>query len=243
MPMWDQDRTELLERYRQRWQEYGYDSRTLGWNKDCQWVRFGAAFEGIGEDECGSIVDLGCGFGDLLGYLRWRGWKGRYTGVELVPELVEEARRRYANDPAANFVTSDVATFESTSKTDMAVALGVFNHRLHQDNLEFARQAIENMWRLTERIVVCDFLSTSSHPDHRREDLFYADPREIYGLAARYSRRVLIHHAYMPFEFQVKIWHEDSFETAAPVFRPYRHLASAQTNWRETGQTRKGDGN
>jgi SAM-dependent methyltransferase len=241
--MWDEDRTELLERYRQRWQQYGYDSRTLGWNKDCQWVRFEAAFEGIREDEHGSIVDVGCGFGDLLGYLRWRGWNGRYTGVELVPELIEEARKRYASDPAATFISSDVQTFAPPSKADMAVALGVFNHRLHQDNFEFARRTIENMWKQTEKIVVCDFLSTSSDPGRRREDLFYADPRDIYELAARYSRRVSIHHAYMPFEFQVKIWHEDSFEIAAPVFRPYCHLASAQTDWRRTGRIRQGDGN
>jgi SAM-dependent methyltransferase len=231
--MRDEDRTELLERYGQRWREYGYDSRTLGWNKDCQWVRFEAAFEGVRENECRSLVDIGCGFGDLLGYLRQRGWKGRYTGVELVPELIAEARKRYANDAAATFISADGQTFALPSKADMAVALGIFNHRLHQDNFEFVRQTIENMWGLTEKILVCDFLSTSSDPDRRREDLFYADPRDIYGLAARYSRRVAIHHAYMPFEFQVKIWHEDSFEISAPVFPPYRRLASAQTDWRK----------
>jgi hypothetical protein len=37
--------------YRKRWLEYGYDPRTLGWNKDCQWVRFEAAFEGVRPDE------------------------------------------------------------------------------------------------------------------------------------------------------------------------------------------------
>jgi trans-aconitate methyltransferase len=232
--MRDEDRTELLERYGRRWRQYGYDSRTLGWNKDCQWVRFEAAFEGVRAEECGSIVDLGCGFGDLLGYLRQQGWKGRYTGVELVPELIEEARQRHAGDPAALFVSSDVQTFAPPSKADMAVALGIFNHRLHQDNFEFARQTIENMWGLTAKVVVCDFLSMSSDPGLRKEDLFYADARDIYALAARYSRRVAIHHAYMPFEFQVKIWHDDSFESAAPVFPPYRDLASAQTGWRET---------
>jgi hypothetical protein len=31
----------------------------------------------------------------------------------------------------------------------------------------------------------------------------------------------MIHHAYMPFEFQVKIWHRDGFGEGAPVFAPY----------------------
>jgi len=230
--MWDQDRTNLLARYRKRWQEYGYDPRTLGWNKDCQWVRFEALFEGIREDECGSLIDLGCGFADLLGYLRRRGWNGRYTGVELVEELISEARRQYADDCAAEFVTCDIQSFAPSSKSDVAVALGIFNHRLHQDNFEFIRQTFDRMWAITNKVVACDFLSTTSDPERRQADLYYADPREVYAMAVNYSRRTQIHHAYMPFEFQVKIWHEDSFEIAAPVFPPYRHLASAQTSLR-----------
>ena len=63
--MRDQDIAETQERYRKRWLEYGYDRRKYGWNKDCQWVRFEAAFEGLRPDEFGSVLDVGCGFGDL----------------------------------------------------------------------------------------------------------------------------------------------------------------------------------
>lgn len=231
--MQDRDRVELCERYRKRWRKYGYDSRTLGWNKDCQWVRFRAAFEGITQDDCGSVLDIGCGFADLLGYLRSNGWKGRYVGLDLVDELIAEARKRYASDRAAQFICGDNSALDDSHTSDMAVALGVFNHRLHENNFQFVQQVMEQMWRATTRVIVCDFLSISSDLDKRREDLYYADPARVYQLAAGYSRRILIHHAYMPFEFQVKIWHNDHFEPSAPVFAPYSHLASAQTEWRK----------
>ncbi len=231
--MWEQDRLETQQRYRSRWLEFGYQPRTLGWNKDCQWVRFEAMLEGLRDEDMGSIIDFGCGFGDLLGYLRGKGWRGRYIGVDLVPELIEAARHLYQGESAAEFVCHDLQTFAPPVACDMAVAIGVFNHRLHQDNLAFVRDAIARMWQLTAKVVVCDFLSTSSDPDRRQENLFYADPREMYELAAGYSRRVMIHHAYMPFEFQVKIWHDDSFLIPAPVFGPYRSLATGQTHWME----------
>jgi hypothetical protein len=82
---------------------------------------------------------------------------------------------------------------------------------------------------------VCDFLSTSSDVERRDCKLYYADPARLYQLASGYSRRIMIHHAYMPFEFQVKIWHDDSFQIPVPVFAPYSRLASAQTEWRKGG--------
>jgi SAM-dependent methyltransferase len=232
--MKDRDRIELCERYRNRWQEYGYDPRTLGWNKDCQWVRFSAALEGLRQDDYSSVLDIGCGFGDLLGYLRSQGWNGRYTGLDLVDELIVEARKQHAGDRSAEFLCGDTSALNDSHKSDMAVALGVFNHRLHQDNLQFARETIEKMWHSTTRVIVCDFLSVASDAEHRRGDLYYADPAKLYQFAAGYSRRIMIHHAYMPFEFQLKIWHDDNFEPSAPVFRPYSYLASEQTKRRLT---------
>jgi len=221
----EQDRVETCERYRSRWLEYGYDPRTLGWTKDCRRVRFAAAFEGLRPDDYASVVDLGCGFGDLLDYLRTRGWQGRYTGVDLTPELLNEAARRHAADDRAAFVCGDFQHLD-LPQSDAAIALGVANHRLHEDNLAFTARTIEKMWAISSRVVVCDFLSSAAEPDRRRDDLFYADPRDIYQLVSPYSRRIMIHHAYMPFEFQVKVWHDATFERSAPVFPPYIDLAT-----------------
>jgi len=221
----EQDRVETRERYRSRWLEYGYDPRTLGWTKDCRRVRFAAALEGLRVEDYASVVDLGCGFGDLLDYLRAGDWQGRYTGVDLTPELLNEASRRHADDDRATFVCGDFQHLD-LPQSDAAIALGVANHRLHEDNLAFTERTVEKMWSISRRVVVCDFLSSTADADRRRDDLFYADPCDIYALVSRYSRRIMIHHAYMPFEFQVKIWHDGSFEPSAPVFPPYAQLAT-----------------
>jgi SAM-dependent methyltransferase len=226
--MWEEDKAEVRERYRSRWQAYGYDPRTLGWMKDCQWVRFKAAFEGLAEEDFGSVLDVGCGFGDLLYYLRYHGWKGRYVGIDLVPELVHEAGVRHGDDSAAEFICGDVGTLTYAPPCDLAVAIGVFNHVVKQGNRDFIQATLDRMWALSARSIVCDFLSTSSDPDRRKSNLYYGDPADMYQVATRYSRRIMIHHAYMPFEFQLKIWHDDSFSLSEPVFSRYSDLARRQ---------------
>ena len=231
--MHDQDKLDTQARYRKRWLEFGYDPRTLGWNKDCQWVRFEAVFEGLRPEDFASILDVGCGFGDLLVYLRGGGWTGRYIGVDLVPELIDEARRLHTDDTLAEFACQDIAGFHPTQPVDLAVAIGAFNHKIVAGNLNFIGEAIEMMWGFSKRAVVCDFLSMFSDPERREPTLYYAEPGEILAIARHYSRRVMIHHAYMPFEFQVKIWHDDAFSAPTPVFTPYTNLARKQSEWRE----------
>jgi SAM-dependent methyltransferase len=232
--MHEQDIAETKERYRKRWIEYGNDPRTLGWNKDCQWVRFEAVFEGLRPDEFGSVLDVGCGFGDLLSYLRWRGWKGRYVGIDLVSELIQEACRLHSQDAASEFVCADVARVSPDQRCELAVAIGAFNHRVVQGNVDFIKETMEKMWTLSSRAIACDFLSTSSDPERRAPNLYYADPVQIFAMAAHYSRRVMLHHAYMPFEFQIKAWHDDQFTIAEPVFAPYVALTHKQSQLRLT---------
>jgi len=220
----EEDIKETKDRYRKRWIEFGDDPRTLGWNKGRQHVRFAAALEGLSMEDYASVLDVGCGFGDLLLYLKKEGWNGQYTGIDIVPELIAEARRKHDESQGASFCCIDILDHSIDTHAAMAVALGVCNHKLQSDNMDFISTMLEVMWNSASKVVVLDFLSTTA--DIRHENLFYADPQTIYGLARRFTRRVMIHHAYMPFEFQVKIWKDDSFLPTAPVFCRYKPLVN-----------------
>jgi SAM-dependent methyltransferase len=215
--MLEEDRTETRARYASRFQEFGYHPRTLGWHKGRQRVRFAAALEAVGT-RFGSLLDVGCGFGDLFGYLKKRGWQGNYLGVDICPELLDEGRKRYG-PRGARFECIDLSTESLAYSADVAVALGVFNYRLKGDNLEFVAQMLHAMWSHSTQAVVLDFLSTTA--DRPKADLFHADPDVVLRRALGYSKRVRLDHSYMPFEFLLAIWHDDSFTDDCPVFAPY----------------------
>jgi len=63
------DLKNLIDRYSRRFESFGYDPRTLGWDKGKQMVRFELLTSQI--DLRGKrILDIGCGFGDLNIFLK-----------------------------------------------------------------------------------------------------------------------------------------------------------------------------
>src|SRR5262245_65308735 len=68
--MMPEDRTALVRLYEDRFREMGEDIRTLGWkNREEQNLRFKILCD-VGDLSGASVCDVGCGFGDLLDYLR-----------------------------------------------------------------------------------------------------------------------------------------------------------------------------
>lgn len=56
-----------------------------------------------------SLLDLGCGAGNLRAGLRSLGWDGNYTGVDISEKTLSVARR--INDPKAEWFISPIETF------------------------------------------------------------------------------------------------------------------------------------
>ena len=221
--MRDEDRRAVADRYAERYRTHGYHPLTLGWTKGRELVRFAAAIEAIGQRfDC--LLDVGCGFGDLFAFLYERGWRGRYLGIDVVPELLEEARRRHAGTPA-EFQLADITGDFAGPVFDVAVAIGVFNHVTQQPHLEFVAEALDAMRRWSQIAVVADFLSTSA--ELRYPNCAYASAGDIAALAQARSKRFSLNHRYIPFEFNLAIWRDDSFDAACPVFPEYRRDVKA----------------
>ncbi|MFB1486966.1 MULTISPECIES: trans-aconitate 2-methyltransferase [unclassified Thiocapsa] len=73
-----------------------------------------------------SLLDVGCGLGDLLGFLREHRVNLRYCGVDLLPEMVVEARRLY---PGNRFITLDLFREASPlpERFELVYCSGLFN--------------------------------------------------------------------------------------------------------------------
>ncbi len=82
--------------YREQLARYGTCAEGMGWQSSrTQRRRFAVIEKAVGSLSSLSVADAGCGLGDFLLYLRDRGnTPARYLGLELLPELAEEAGRR-----------------------------------------------------------------------------------------------------------------------------------------------------
>jgi SAM-dependent methyltransferase len=206
------------QRYEARHAEFGYDQRTLGWTKGRHNLRYEILLAGW-PAETRSVLDVGCGFGDLAQYCRSSGrgdW--RYTGIDIVPALIEEGRTRY---PDTDLRLHDMDTEGLPDGYDVIVASGVFSFRL-KDNMAFVERAFERFAKSAKVGFAANFMSPVA--DIRYETLFYPHPGEIFDLARRHSRRVAVRHDYMPFEYTVQVYLDDAFSPDSVVFESYEDL-------------------
>lgn len=205
-----EDREIYRERYVKRLGEYGHDPRSLGWTKGKQAERFTALTSRVDLSKISSVLDVGCGFGDLYPFLTERGFAGRYVGVDFVEELVEVGRKAY---PGADLRVGDVDDF-AEGEHDLVVASGIFNGVLaHATQWDHIEHTLGRMAGLCTFACAADFMS--SYVDYRRDDTFYAEPERVFSIAKGLSRRVVMLHDYLPFEFSVWLFAEDQVQDGA----------------------------
>lgn len=187
-------------RYSRRYREMGYNVRTLGWGSvDQQRLRFEQVLR-VADVSGRHLLDIGCGFGDLLDYCSERGCVPKhYTGWDINPELIEEAIRRHPGRSEDFTVVNLLERTDCPPVADVGVMLGVLNFNLGDtyNNLDYSRIMIERAFRSVRESLVVDFLSTRLTPDYPKEDtVFYHDPGEMLAFALDLTPDVTLAHDY-----------------------------------------------
>jgi trans-aconitate methyltransferase len=142
-----------------------------------------------------SVADIGCGLGDLFGFLRAQAHDVRYVGYDLSRRMVAAARRKY-DDRRARFEVRDILAEGLGGRFDYVVASGTFNQRLPHHDL-FLRRMLAAMYQGCRRAIAFNIFHP--HPDPGWKALadgagYYAVPREtILGWCRRLSPVVESH--------------------------------------------------
>ena len=156
-------------------------------------------------DRDASILDLGCGYGDFLAFLRESGYRGRYIGVDVAPSMVEAARRLHGEGPDRSFHVGSSAP----ETVDYAIGSGILNVIRGTDPAvweEHVEGTIAVLASAGRRGFGFNMLSLDSDPGRRRADLHYADPPATLGaMIARYGRHVALLQDYGLWEFTVLV--------------------------------------
>lgn len=193
--------------YTTRLVDYGATPRGVDWNSVESHELRHRQFLRLVDDPAASVLDLGCGFGDFLRYLRQEGHQGHFIGYDVAPSMIEEAQRLYGNDSNAVWRVGA----KPTESADYAVASGIFNVKgevAFKDWERYVKDTIELLAQAGRRGFAFNVLSLSSDPERRRSDLYYADPVEMLQFCLeRYGRSVAVLQDYGLYEFTVIVRH------------------------------------
>jgi SAM-dependent methyltransferase len=156
-------------------------------------------------DTNASVIDLGCGFGDFLRFLRAAGFRGRFIGYDIAPSMIEKARALYGESEDHQWRIGA----EPADISDFAIASGIFNVKGDVSNetwTDYVRQTIDVLARAGKRGFAFNMLSMSSDPDRRRPNLYYADPAEMLThCLSKYGRAIALLQDYGLYEFTIVV--------------------------------------
>lgn len=152
-----------------------------------------------------SILDVGCGRGDLYGFMKSRGVECQYTGIDLVPGLIELASAKY---PEAEFLNLDLTCEPLDRKFDLVMMSGLFSNDLGEprESAEaYMQTLLKAAWEKCSRAMAFNFMSsylTISDPE-----LVFFDPERVLGFCIReLSRKVALLHYYEPDRGDVAVY-------------------------------------
>jgi SAM-dependent methyltransferase len=196
-------RQDVRRYYGGKFAEHGASAAGVDWRSaKSQELRFAQLLRVAETGDPFSLVDYGCGYGALADYLDRLGVDCRYSGFDLVPEMIQYARRTH---PGRTFTTRR----DELQQADYAVASGVLNVKLDTETSvwrQYVLETIADLATLGVKGFVFNMLTTYSDPDRMREDLYYGDPCEFFDLCKRrFSRAVALLHDYDLYEFTVLV--------------------------------------
>jgi SAM-dependent methyltransferase len=199
----------ILDQVRQYYERklacHGTTPAGVDWNsEDGQRMRFRSLLRLLDLQPQTSIIDYGCGYGALAAYLREQGHRGSYVGYDLSEEMTAAAAR-LAPDQACTFTSHR----EQLTPADFALASGIFNVK-QQTPIDQWRQyvitTIGDLASLGRRGFAFNALTSYSDADRRRDDLYYADPLELFDHCKRHvSRFVSLLHDAPLYEFTLVV--------------------------------------
>ncbi|MGR5237071.1 class I SAM-dependent methyltransferase [Vibrio alfacsensis] len=156
------DRLRIGHYHRKRTKLYTNDkAKALGWqDKFSQFCRFEALCRDVDLDGI-SILDVGCGYGDLLEYLEINGIRPKsYIGIDQHKPFISKARQRSFHSEAT-FICGDFSKLV-LPRCDYVFASGSLNYQ--SSNPNHTIEMIERMYQIANRACVFNLLDEAKLP-------------------------------------------------------------------------------
>lgn len=106
-----------------------------------------------------SMIDVGCGFGHFLDFLKQKGKNVKsYLGIDINPNFIRKARKLH---PESTFILGDFIDYKFREKFDFATASGIFNVKCagKERAYEILYETVEKMLEASNKAVAFNFLS------------------------------------------------------------------------------------
>src|SRR6266404_4595412 len=189
--------SDLTEDYEKSLAQYGESPQALlWWDYRSMAIRFRELVKDVPLDGK-SVLDAGCGMGDLLPYLYSKSTSFKYLGVDKTPGFVEIAKKRYEGH---NFKVGDPFN-KKLGEFDVVFSSGVMNGN-HEGWLENRKKMITALFDHANQALAFN-MAGGLKPIPNDSLIAYADAQEIFEFCKSLSSRVILRTEYLQKDFTI----------------------------------------
>jgi ubiquinone/menaquinone biosynthesis C-methylase UbiE len=145
------------------------------------------------------LLDIGCGTGDLFGYLKKQKININYYGIDILPKMITRAYEIY---PEGRFFAGNIFKDSPFRKKqfDIIFCSGVFNLNMG-DNEAFLKEALPVFFAHAKEKVVFNLLDPG-HFTHT-DKYYYFNQKEVLHLIRKYTEKAFAVTGYIPNDFTI----------------------------------------
>lgn len=193
----------LLSFYNFHLQKFGDRPEALRWTPQGQLKRYHmladiAPAEALNNS---TVLDYGCGTGDFYRFLKRRGIRVKYAGVDINANFIDLAKRKY---PECSFRVMNADDDDLEGAYDYIFICGVFNLNVPGVD-EDMKNALVKLFRHCNRGLALSALS--SHAPVKDHELHFTSPEEMLGFAIeRLSPAVALRHDRIQNDFMLYVY-------------------------------------
>lgn len=204
----------LKQHYSETFATHGATARGVDWGRDAdvklRYDKMLAVIDPVATSSNGgksrvSLLDVGCGYGGLYEHARAHGVDLDYTGIDVVPEMIEHAKHR---SPSAQFACKDVFDDTLLDQYDYVVCNGILTQKLATTIREMDAYAQEMVKRLFE-LCRCGavFNLMTNKVNFTVDNLYYRSPVETLAFCfAEVTTRVRLDHSYPLYDYTTYLY-------------------------------------
>lgn len=198
------EKATVMHYHRHRIAEFELGSaKSLGWrNQLSQDARFDAMAK-IGDLHGRSVLDIGCGHGDLKAYFDQDYSDYDYIGIDQMPEFIAEARERFVGHKNGTFFQSDFSQ-QDLPEVDYVIASGALGYRCQQP--DFYLNMIRKFYQSARIGLGFNMLDKQRFPEH---DLLVGHDRDaVLAFCKTLSSNVQLITDYLDDDFTIFIYRD-----------------------------------
>jgi len=187
-------------------EEHGETAAGVGWKTDeNRDVRFAQMHKLIAPDTSYSLNEIGCGYGAFLEYLQGQGHIVRYCGFDLLPAMLEAARKRHRASEECAWVSQ----IDAMPIADYTVAIGTYNFKGDYSDVawfDIVLGYLHKMRALSTKGFAFGMRSSYSDPAFRKPGIYHADPLRWFDVCKQeFSSDVALLHDYGHYDFTMLV--------------------------------------